>query len=112
MPMLDREFWLKELMPVHGLMLDPDTDWKTFAQGVLIRAEQHYGSAIPHTSQPQPGDEEKLRLLRGKLGVLGVQEHFGEKRCLDRVFHLLQDGEVVDHVSNEDVFFLLYRLIE
>jgi hypothetical protein len=107
--MLDREFWLKELMPVHVLVLDPDTDWKTFAQDRLVHAEQHYGVAIPHTSQPQPGDEEKLRLLRGKLGV---QEHLGEEDCLDRIYHLLQADEVVDHVSDEDVFFLLYRLIE
>ena len=107
--MLDREFWLKELMPVHVRVLAPDTDWKTFAQDRLIHAEQHYGIAIPHTSQPQPGDEEKLRSLRRRLGV---QEPFGEKDCLDRIYHLLQDGEGVDHVSNEDVFFLLYRLIE
>ncbi len=96
-------------MPVHVLVLEPDTDWKAFAQGVLIRAEQHYGRAIDHTSQPQPGAEEKLRLLRRELGV---QEPFGEKDCLDRIFHLLQADEVVDHVSDEDVFFLLYRLIE
>lgn len=97
-------------MPVHVLVLEPDTDWKAFAQGVLIRAEQHIGRGIPHTSRPQPGDEEKLRSLRRKLGV---QEPFGEKDCLDRIYHLLQDGEVVvDHAFNEDVFFMLYRLIE
>ncbi len=96
-------------MPVHVLVLEPDTDWKTFAKGVLIRKEQDIGRAIPHTSQPQPGDEEKLRLLRRKLEV---QEHLGEGDCLDRIYHLLQADEVVDHVSDEDVFFLLYRLIE
>jgi hypothetical protein len=104
--MLDRDFWLKELMPVHVLVLGPDTVVKTFARGVRRRAEQRIGRAIPRTLQ----DEEKLRLLRGELGV---QEPFGEKDCLDRVFHLLQDGEVVvDHPFNDKVIFLLDRLIE
>lgn len=86
MPALDREFWIDALREIHGLTFAPNCGfgWRSWAKGVLRKAEQRLDEKLPTDSTPNEGDEERLRQI---FRELDISDGFGEEVARDRVLH-------------------------